>query len=1072
MSDSMSRDAVNRRFGARGVYYRWLAQQHGYLPMLELQEDNQEPISLRKIFISLRLDKKDRDESEVTSNKGDPSRSFKLETTDNLLGKDAFEEVLTNDFMVVSGRPGAGKTTLIKALINELCAGYPSDFRSKAHDKHGAIFTIPIILRELPSLDEIVCFDSLIEQWWELQLKLNEKAFEKDPDTNKRQFSELLNIELLKDSLTHDKLTSLVLFDGIDEVGSISTRKKVYQLARLAHGRGCRVIITGRPSGLDDLKQTLGDDEKSQLELFSTDKELDCESKKPLSLRLLKEKWVYIQPLTKPQIESFIDKWYKLDPTWVSKLGTHPKEFLDALGDPERSHLLPLARRPIFLSLMAIVHCTKNEMPHGRAELYKTIVDVYLTRQRKHRRLKETTKGRPMPQWDSHEPRTALGYIAWRSMHKGGEGRNDDRRILWDKEDLRQELVQAFSKLRFNEIKTEDAGYLIDYFLDPAGLLVEPIDGQIQFSHLSFQEYLCAEYLQGQLTGRRIEKKWRSEVLENLTQSGWDEVALLLMTVHADRTQSRGHFELMSFLDISKKEQADLLFRGMLGKELPIQNVDREQWLCVLIMAAIIHNGSMRIIELHNWKHLRQEGERIISDMIRLETPEGRWSYLENRLIDNVDFLDEYFDTEEHLRDHYSDARLRFITEKSGYDDNSYPLLVVAILAKWGVDKNHQLIDGQNLDKSLLDLIGKYEGKKHLWKMIDGRLSTNGVLECLELLAKPMSKLECFIWNNTPVSAWVLFGQSSPFSSSIGLKGLPSIHSLINTNNNSIPKRSRLSMMLYEVQLFLDMANRDSESLEKKRIREAAKENSSSFSRNILISVLVNQKIRELATQSEFRSVLYSTKQKQENSYDVLVKLFRYPNYQKIGRFYENNDDQNLIFKALRDLIRNRELSVRATSLQLKSQELQKMLRLLLAITSYAESSFAWSWFIDREKHSVRKYLNSDPLPAFLGIFESNGQPCKIQKRNNIAKLKEWLKDDENILRFVFPEGLDRADRDLLINDLQDLRCLEWSPFSFIDITLKNWPDSEPEQDWSAVGRNMKLIDASKEVISILEVDA
>jgi predicted NACHT family NTPase len=83
-------------------------------------------------------------------------------------------------------------------------------------------------------------------------------------------------------------------------------------------------------------------------------------------------------PFTRPQIETFIEKWYQLRPEWLHQRERGIKDFLGALHDAQRPHLLSLARRPIFLALMALVHCTRNEMPHGRAALYEAIIDLYL----------------------------------------------------------------------------------------------------------------------------------------------------------------------------------------------------------------------------------------------------------------------------------------------------------------------------------------------------------------------------------------------------------------------------------------------------------------------------------------------------------------------------------------------------------------------------------------------------------------------------------------------------------------------------------------------------------------------
>jgi predicted NACHT family NTPase len=47
------------------------------------------------------------------------------------------------------------------------------------------------------------------------------------------------------------------------------------------------------------------------------------------------------------------------------------QSFLKHLQRPRQGQLLVLARRPIFITLMALVNCTPNRMPEGRAILYR-----------------------------------------------------------------------------------------------------------------------------------------------------------------------------------------------------------------------------------------------------------------------------------------------------------------------------------------------------------------------------------------------------------------------------------------------------------------------------------------------------------------------------------------------------------------------------------------------------------------------------------------------------------------------------------------------------------------------------
>ena len=1089
MLDPNSKINVNTRFSARGAYYRWLVQQYGSIPMLELQEDNQDPISLRKIFIPLRLDVEDRDESSIN-----PPAKFHEESKDNQLGQDAFEEIVQYDFLVISGRPGAGKTTLIKALINELCGTHTSNFRSKMHERCGALFTIPMILRELPEIESADSFDDLLNQWWQRLDELNNLAYDR------KTFAERLDIKSLRASLEHDDLQPLILFDGIDEVGSFDLRRKIYKFAQDANNQGYRAIVTGRPSGLADLHTALKSGELSRagyklelkraiddlssheaLELKNTTSILDAENESELkssieflsttqeSPRIFKssiseEQWRFIQPLTRPQIDLFIKKWYQLDPTWVSKLGTHPEEFKAALADPQRDHLLPLARRPIFLSLMAIVHCTKNEMPHGRAELYKTIVDVYLTRQRKHRRLKQTTTGESMPQWDSHEPRTALGYLAWRSMQKGeGEKDKNARRILWKREDIEAELEDALkSTLRFSEVTPDDATSLINYYLDPAGLLIEPMEGYIQFAHLSFQEYLCAEYLQGQMSGRRIKRQWEEQVLNHLESPSWQEVALLLLTVHANKTQNRGHFELISFLDISNYQQAQLMFCALLGKELPVQAEDRQHWFSLLIMAALVHPKMSEIKYFREWSDLNNIGLECLLKMLGgfyESEGEGVWRYISTLKVvsSSSNWEYEYFDD---FEEHISNALERWasLSNDDVQDAQQFSLLNLLTQSQWGgfdSDDQEQPLKNSDLQAAL----SKIYQKRSLWIYDDTKWKLLSSHYFFESCFNRGGTFETIIREGLPLNLWLLVSEKSP------LMKLPSVQSAIISDKVVNEKRTILSLAFLQWQLFLETFSiglHTREHLQKLEISKSALPSVSSLD----MSRLSRREFSEprLLYRSNLRAAasLQTTMMSMASTFRgrIPLSIFTDAITSMVGgkrespaTWYENNVS---IFQRL------------MKSIEAEASNDEELALLGQFVTFTANNFAAYDWFF-QQSEEPKLLINrggrvNEPLPSTLDLFTEKGIPYEIQSRDKMVALKEWVADDENWLSFVFSETkLDAETRQMLLDDISELKRCDWSPYHLMDAVMADWPENEKTKDCSMKESERKMVKAFEE---------
>ncbi|WP_295448316.1 hypothetical protein [uncultured Thiodictyon sp.] len=606
----------NARVSARGEYMRWLAKRFGDLDLL-LTMQGEDRVNLHKVYVPLRLDTQDRSDASMGGPDGVKD--------EKLPGGDALGLIAGQPFVAISGRPGSGKTTLIQAIISELAGDRPSEFRRKVVGERG-ILPIPLILRDYQDeLGKVKTLNDLLECWWsKAAQEARDKGFE-------------LDLPRLRDrySPDGDRFPLLLLFDGIDEVGGVAPRRTLLKLAVGASRSGYRAVVTGRPAGfldqlpLDDWREVLlGDDlNRFMSDLFragltaaSTSSD-QCESEWPLielpqllvdsalamSARLrgiLRPiQLQHIQPFAWPQVRDFIDRFFRLRQECQVERKRLGAEFHAALADPQHAHLLTLARRPIFLTLMALVHANDRRMPHVRADLYRRIVDLYLVRQTQQRRLVMTMKGEPMPHWDEREVRRALGYLAWRSQHRGAEAKNarerDVRQVIWERADLEWELCHLLSSEdpalgRFADIKPVDAPRLLDYFLHPIGLLVDPAEGRYQFVHLSFQEYLCAEYILGRakaLGSRRFLDGVQELLYKHLGLPGWDEVGPLLLCIHAAegaQTDRFAHLELLAELDSARLPQAGLLVAALTGKELDYTDDELLRWLPVAAAAALV----------------------------------------------------------------------------------------------------------------------------------------------------------------------------------------------------------------------------------------------------------------------------------------------------------------------------------------------------------------------------------------------------------------------------------------------------------------------------------------------------
>ncbi|MCP4657517.1 MAG: NACHT domain-containing protein, partial [bacterium] len=422
----------NARVSALGRYVRWLHYRYQRLDLVEMI-DEPEPISLRQIFVPARVAREDVRDEEMA--KADEVRD------EELPGEDAWEMLVREPLVVLSGRPGSGKTTLVQAIIVELCGEQTSTLRRQLR-----AVPVPLILRNIPDLEKADSLDRLLELWWPLQ------AEQAEQDELPLDVARLRQI--LFPVADKPELPVLLLFDGIDEVGGAGIRQRLLQLAFEAGERGFRVLVTGRPSGYQDLVSPAGAPD-DRLPGLAGDAGL------PLH---------HLLPFAWPQIGEFIRAWYALRKEWLRRRDAGIKRFLTHLADRARQHLLVLARRPIFLTLMALVHTTENQMPEGRPRLYKRIVDLYLDRQERHRQRKQTLAGEPMPHWPAAEIRSVLGHLAWLSQSRGSEEQKADprdpdaRRVSWPRADLEDRIRSQLSSGpgRFAQLSPDHAPALVD----------------------------------------------------------------------------------------------------------------------------------------------------------------------------------------------------------------------------------------------------------------------------------------------------------------------------------------------------------------------------------------------------------------------------------------------------------------------------------------------------------------------------------------------------------------------------------------------------------------------------------
>ncbi len=336
--------------------------------------------------------------------------------------------------LAILGGPGTGKTTLMAYLTLTYA-------RNRARDRLGLKEKrLPILvpLRQLKAVltggDGPTTLPAYLARWYtDLGLHPREDFFDK----------------ALRDG------RCLVLLDGLDEVADEAERRAMSEwVDRLVTVYpDNRYIVTSRPPGYDSAPLENG---------FTV---------------------VRIRDFTDTEIRQFATNWCLAvelaaqgadNPTARRKADEAARDLVGAIET--NPAIRKLAVNPLLLSIIALVHRYRATLPKRRVDLYAECVDVLLV----HWDEAKGLAGKLSP----GGKRAVLQPLALQ-MHQGKQ-RDIPRREL---EARIAGLLPAVGG------EAAEAADFLDEVRERSGLLIEAGVGTWAFSHLTFQEYLCAREL-------------------------------------------------------------------------------------------------------------------------------------------------------------------------------------------------------------------------------------------------------------------------------------------------------------------------------------------------------------------------------------------------------------------------------------------------------------------------------------------------------------------------------------------------------------------------------------------------
>lgn len=349
------------------------------------------------------------------------------------------EDLLGDKHLLILGPPGAGKTTTLKRLCRKLLTESPSRTEDQSQ--------VPVVVRlrtfntseqiAKPLLRSIAVELGL--QIYEVEEQVNVAQPGRPPKliSVKSEVCEGSRLELVVPQVLNELRTTLFL-DGLDEV-STSLRNAVEADIRalLEASELYRLVITCR-SG---------------------------EYRTPLGYVAILE----VCELDQRDIFALASSW----------LGTSAEEFM---RQAQSAPLLELAQRPLFLAHMLNLYHLGGYLPEQPFEVYELVTLLMI---REWDREREIVRKSRYADFGAEKKLRFLAALAFEFTY-----------INKIKVFSERDLLECYRKLRRKFNLPEDEAQLVAQELEShTGIIVEAGSKQYEFSHLTIQEYLAAEYL-------------------------------------------------------------------------------------------------------------------------------------------------------------------------------------------------------------------------------------------------------------------------------------------------------------------------------------------------------------------------------------------------------------------------------------------------------------------------------------------------------------------------------------------------------------------------------------------------